>query len=128
MRLEHTAINVPDAPATAKWWVEHLGLEIVRANDTPPYMTFLTDGQGSMIEIYSNPIAPYPDYAKMHPLELHLAFEVDESIEEAHAALLKAGAEADGEIETTPVGDQVVFLRDPWGVVLQLVKRAKPMT
>jgi hypothetical protein len=27
----------------------------------------------------------------------------------------------------TPAGDELVMLRDPWGVALQLVKRAQPM-
>lgn len=127
MRLEHTALNVEDAPATAAWWVEHLGLQIVRADASPPYMTFLTDGQGSMIELYTNPKAPVPNYAAMHPLELHLAFEVEGDIEEAHQSLLKGGAEAFDEVVTTPLGDQLTFIRDPWGVPLQLVKRAKRM-
>jgi hypothetical protein len=28
---------------------------------------------------------------------------------------------------TSPAGDQFVMLRDPWGIPLQLVKRAQPM-
>ena len=32
-----------------------------------------------------------------------------------------------GEAETSPAGDDLAMLRDPWGFALQLVKRAKPM-
>jgi hypothetical protein len=31
------------------------------------------------------------------------------------------------EIVTTPAGDQLVFLRDPWGVTVQLAKRGTPL-
>jgi hypothetical protein len=30
-------------------------------------------------------------------------------------------------LTTTPAGDSLVMLRDPWGIALQLVKRAQPM-
>ena len=30
-------------------------------------------------------------------------------------------------ITVTPAGDEMVFLRDPWGVAVQLVKRARPL-
>jgi hypothetical protein len=30
-------------------------------------------------------------------------------------------------VTITPAGDEMVFLRDPWGVALQLVKRMVPL-
>jgi hypothetical protein len=30
-------------------------------------------------------------------------------------------------VATTPAGDQLAMLRDPWGVAIQLVKRAQPL-
>jgi hypothetical protein len=41
--------------------------------------------------------------------------------------LLDAGATPAGEIVTTPTGDVMTFVRDPWGLTVQLVKRAKPL-
>jgi hypothetical protein len=42
------------------------------------------------------------------------------------AALVSAGAEV---VEDKPLedGSRVVMLRDPWGLAIQLCKRAKPM-
>jgi len=41
--------------------------------------------------------------------------------------LLAAGASIAGDVAITPADDEMVFLRDPWGVALQLVKRAVPL-
>jgi len=40
--------------------------------------------------------------------------------------LVEAGAVVADELMTTPSGDTIVMLRDPWGVPIQLVKRARP--
>lgn len=122
MKLEHIALNVSDARAAAKWYEDHLGMRIVKSFDDPPYIHFLADEDGSMIEIYSNPAGEVPAYKEMSPFTLHLAFAVDDMAAE-HERLLNAGAESIGPIETTPAGDLLAFLRDPWGVTLQLVRR-----
>ena len=111
----------------AKWYVGHLGFRIMRQMDQAPWDHFLVDESGrAMIEIYSNPNAPMPDYAAMDPLVLHLAF-MAEDIEGERRRLLEARATAVGEIEKTPLGDRVAMLRDPWGFPLQLCKRAATM-
>lgn len=80
-----------------------------------------------MLEFYKNPAAEPPDYARISPFILHLAFATEDIIA-AHERLLAAGAAVAGAVETTPVGDQIVFLRDPWGVALQLVSRKGPLS
>ena len=69
LNVEHVACNVTDPVAMAAWYVEHLGMRVVRRVQTPPYMHFLADANGhTVIEIYTNPTAdPVPDYAAMHP-------------------------------------------------------------
>jgi len=74
MNLEHTAINVEAPAEMAAWWAKNLGMRIVMAQDVEPYMHFIADDKGSMIELYNNPAAPIPDYAGMAPFTLHLAF------------------------------------------------------
>ena len=122
MKLEHTALNLPDPQAAAAWYAENLGLTIVKANSAEPFIHFLADDAGGMLEFYSNPGSAIPDYASMSPFTLHLAFSAD-NITAVWEQLLAAGATAAGELETTPAGDRIVFLRDPWGVSLQLVSR-----
>jgi catechol 2,3-dioxygenase-like lactoylglutathione lyase family enzyme len=125
MRLEHCALQVPDAPALADWYVKHLGCSVARAGGAPSFTRFLAAGP-VLIEIYQGSIAPTPDYHSKHPAQLHLAF-VSESLKADRDRLLAAGAKIAEDCFTTPAGDELLMLRDPWGIGLQLVKRAKPM-
>lgn len=126
MKLEHVAINVPDAQAFVKWYVDNLGMRVVLSNTTSPFMHFVADEEGSMLEIYSNPAVPMPDYPNVHPTNLHLAFSSSD-IENDRARLLNSGAEAFGEITVTPAGDKLAFFRGPQSVPFQLVQRKKPL-
>lgn len=126
MKLEHFALNVEDPLAMAAWYIENLGLSVVRQLKEAPYTTFLADTSGRiMIEIYRNPADDVPPYREMNPLLVHLAF-VSEEPEEDKKSLLAAGAslESDQQLED---GSHLVMLRDPWGLALQLCKRGKPM-
>ncbi len=126
MKLEHIAINVNEPAQLAQWLAENLNMRIVVASDAAPYAHFLADEAGSMIELYHNTAAPVADYAAMSPFSLHFAF-ASEQIEEDRHRLIAAGATPVGEITTTPVGDQLAFLRTPWHEPLQLVQRNKPL-
>jgi catechol 2,3-dioxygenase-like lactoylglutathione lyase family enzyme len=125
MKFEHLALNVPDARAMAQWYVAHLGLNVVRSLEGAPFTHFLADDSGRVfLEIYSNPAAPYPDYAAAHPLVLHVAFFAPEA-GAAAAKLVAAGAKPFSD-DTMPDGSRLIFVRDPWGVPVQLCQRAKP--
>jgi glyoxylase I family protein len=127
MKIEHVALNVLEPAKVARWYVEHLGMRLVRSSSESPYIHFVADSMGSsVIELYCNPLAAVPDYAAMHPVTLHLALVVEDMPAE-RARLLAAGATAEGEIATMPNGDQLAFVRDPWGVTLQLAQRVKPL-
>lgn len=127
MRIEHFAVNVEDPLEMARWYVEHLGFSVKRRVMEAPWAHFLADDTGEvLIEIYGNREALLPDYRAMPPLSLHLAF-VSEDIAADVDRLCAAGAERDGEIHDLPNGDSMTFLRDPWGLTLQLVKRAESM-
>jgi uncharacterized glyoxalase superfamily protein PhnB len=127
MRIEHFALQVPDPVAMADWYVKNLGCSIARSGGPPANGRFVMDASGSaMLELYNNPAASMPDYAKLDPLLLHLAFVTDDPAGDRDK-LCAAGAKVVGPLETTPAGDQIVMLRDPWHVALQLIKRQKPM-
>ncbi len=129
MRIEHVALNVPDPVAMAEWYVENLGMKVVRESGEPVFGRFLADSSGSvLLEIYRNEEAPVPDYAAMDPLALHLAFKADD-IRAERDRLVAAGATlvTDAPEKPTPTADEVVMLRDPWDVPLQLVKRVQEM-
>lgn len=125
MRFEHFAINVAHPQEMRDWYVAHLGLRIVKQIDKPPYMIFLADESGSMLEIYHNPQAPVLEFRQLHPLVTHLAF-VSVNPTEDKDRLIEAGAELISD-ELLEDGSHLVMLRDPWGLAIQLCKRAIPM-
>ena len=126
LNVEHVACNVADPAAMAAWYVEHLGMRVVRKISTAPYIHFLADASGrAVVEIYRNAVDPVPDYASMHPIRFHLAFAADDP-DTARAALVAAGATFVEE-QTLADGSRLVMLRDPWGLPLQLCKRTMPL-
>ena len=126
MKIEHVAFNVADPVAVADWYCRHLGLKIVRHIPVPTQTHFLADDNGeTVIEIYCNPPDEVPDYAGMNPLLFHLAF-VSEAPDVDSARLVAAGASEVDEIQR-PDGTHLIMLRDPWGLALQLCKRAEPL-
>jgi len=127
MRIEHVGLNVADPVAMADWYCKHLGMTVARQLGAPTYTTFLAAETGHvLLEIYHNPPDAVPDYATMDPLLLHIAFECDDVAAERDR-LLRAGATSAGEIEVTPAGDELVMMRDPWGLAIQLAKRGSAM-
>ncbi|MEM7801043.1 MAG: VOC family protein [Chloroflexota bacterium] len=127
MKIEHIAINVSEPQAMAAWWSEHLDLQIIRADQEPPYITFLSDdGHQTLLEIYANPKGEFPNYPEMSIFTFHIAFAV-EDIEAESARLIAAGAAAAGEILTMGNGDRLGFVRDPWGITIQILQRTAPL-
>jgi len=127
IRLEHVAINVEDPAAMASWYSDNLGMKVVREGPPPANMRFISDSGGNMmLELYNNPPDEVPDYPAMNPLSLHIAFMVDD-VKAITRKLIAAGATIAVDINTTPAGDELVILRDPWGVPIQFLKRTKPM-
>lgn len=125
MIFEHFALNVPDSRAAASWYVDHLGLKVVRAKAEAPYTHFLADSTGRVfVELYTNPTDPIPEYAQQHPLRFHFAFTVPDARAEC-ARLQQAGAALMVE-EGFPDGTLLIMMRDPWGVPVQLCQRAQP--
>jgi glyoxylase I family protein len=123
VKIEHFAFLVTDPLAMARWYEEHLGLRTVRSGDAPNHARFLADSEGtSVLEVYGGPLE-VPDYARMDPLLLHVAFETDD-VAGTRARLVAAGATAVGEVTVTPSGDVLAMLRDPWGLAIQLACRS----
>lgn len=125
MRLEHCALQVPDPVAMGEWYVKNLGCSVARSSSAANPGLFLQAGP-VLIEIYKNDKVPVPNYPSIPPANLHLAF-TSENVKADRDRLVKAGAKIADDFFTNPDGDELAMLRDPWGVPLQLVKRARPM-
>lgn len=126
MKFEHFALNVPDAAAQARWYVQHLGFKVVRSRADAPFTHFLADDTGRVVvEFYTNPKAAIPDYATQHPLIFHFAVVAVDAKAECQR-LQQAGATLFLE-EPQPDGSMLIMMRDPWNVPLQLCQRTNPM-
>jgi len=125
MKLEHFALNVANPVAVAAWYAEHFGLRVVRHIPQPAQTHFLADSDSTILEIYLNPPDQVPDYQAMDPLLLHLAFTSEDPSSDSKR-LIAAGATFVSETNL-PDGSHLIMLRDPWGLALQLCKRAKPL-
>ena len=126
LSMEHVALNIPSATRMAEWYTQHLNMTIVRKIDVFE-TTFLADASGRVVlELYSNPDLPMLDHASLHPSALHLAFVV-EKVEETRNRLSAAGASVVQDIFTTDAGDEMMMLKDPWGITLQFIRRAESM-
>jgi glyoxylase I family protein len=129
MRFEHVGYNLSDPVASAKWYVQHLGLKIACGMAEPPYTHFLADSSGRVVfETYRNPTVAVPDYANQNMFTFHIAFQSDD-VRRDRDRLVAAGARVEVDVPAERAGDkdEVVTLRDPWGVPFQFAKRAKPM-
>ena len=105
--------------------VENLGLSIVRK--VPGNMTFLADPGGRpVLELYSNPSAGVMDFSGTHFLSMHLAFLVADPQAIADK-LCAAGAKVVEPFKVTDAGDRMVMLKDPFGISIQFIRRARPM-
>jgi glyoxylase I family protein len=127
MDIEHLALNVLDPVRMAAWYVEHLDMRVLRKQEQAPFTHFIADASGRVVlELYHHGKAALPNYAALDPLSLHIAFRTDDVAAERER-LLAVGATTAGEVVTTEAGDVMTFVRDPWSVTIQLVKRVRPM-
>lgn len=125
MRIEHVAFNVAEPQAVAAWYCEQFGLSIVRHIPEPNQTHFLADGDATILEIYCNPPDQVPDYGAADPLIFHLAFASEDPASDS-ARLIAAGASLHTDLQL-PDGSHLMMLRDPWGLAIQLCKRASPL-
>jgi uncharacterized glyoxalase superfamily protein PhnB len=126
-RFEHIAINVEDPLAVADWYCKNLGMKVKFEGDPPNNIRFISDSYDRMMfELYGNADADKLDFNSMDMLTLHIAFTVDD-VKGTCDRLIEAGAKMDKEITVNDSGDEIATLRDPWGLPIQFVKRAKQM-
>ena len=127
MRLEHVAIQVENPEEVAQWYKANLGFTSRVSLQKPPHTQFITDSSGSvMLEIYHVPGVAVPDHRAVHRSQLHFAFVTDD-VEKDQERLMAAGATPDCPIVNVDDGTRLSFLRDPWGITVQLVQRPEPL-
>ena len=109
----------------AAWYGKHFALSIVRHMPQPHQAHFLADSDATVLEIYCNPPDKVPNYRAMDPLLFHVAFLSTDPAADAKR-LMGDGATWVSDVRMAD-GSYLVMLRDPWGLALQLCKRATPL-
>ncbi len=123
--FEHIAFNVADMDAVADWYCDNLGLTRVRYD--PGKKAFLGDHTGTVVlELYTNSDEPMIPSRKPGVFEVHLAFVVPDA-DAAIESLTAAGAELLDRSGPDYAGDVLCFLRDPFGLPLQVITRKVPL-
>jgi catechol-2,3-dioxygenase len=124
VRFEHLRLNVPDKEATAKWYVDNVGLEIIPSNNKE--VVYVADKDHNfMLELSSIP-GLKNTYSDIHIDGFHIAFEGHKSIQGVAEKMLANGGVQEGALYTNLIGDYVMNVRDPNGFTSQLIHRVNP--
>jgi catechol 2,3-dioxygenase-like lactoylglutathione lyase family enzyme len=124
VKFEHLRINVADKEATAKWYVENVGLEIIPSNNKE--VVYVVDKDHNfMIEFSSIPNLKNT-YFDIHIDAFHLAFEGHKTIEAVAEKILANKGVQEGALYRNLIGDYVMNVRDPNGFTIQLIHRVNP--
>ena len=120
--VEHIALQVPDVKGLVDWWTANLGFSVTLQR--PDGSAFIVDGSGRIaFEVYGPEAGKHaPDYWKMPYAQFHVGFKTSDLAADIRALTAK-GAKVD--IEEHVPGLDAAILRDPWGVPIQFVSRAK---
>lgn len=126
MNIEHIGIMVQNPVEMGKWYEDNLGFNILKSSDEGDKgVAFITDTDGNvMLEFGKTPSCPPLDLASLVPLQIHIAFKSDDPFADSER-LQKAGAVFVKQCGMPNPEDVLLLLLDPWGVALQLVKRAE---
>ena len=122
--FEHLHLNVADKEATAKWYVENVGLEIIPTESKD--VVYVADKDHHFMFEFSSIPRLKTNYADTHIDSFHCAFEGHKTIEAVGERMLKNGATQLGEIYRNQVGDYVLNFKDINGLNAQLLHRIDP--
>ena len=124
-RLHHVAIICSDYPRSKHFYVEILGLEMVREIYREERRSFKLDlrvGDRYQIELFSFPDPPARVTAPEACGLRHIAFEVDD-VQETVRSLTARGVEVEP-IRTDDVTNKsFTFFRDPDGLPIEIYER-----
>lgn len=124
-RLHHVAIICSDYPRSKRFYVETLGLEMVREvyrEDRRSFKLDLRVGDQYQIELFSFPDPPARVTAPEACGLRHMAFEVDD-VQETVRNLRARGVEVEPIRADEATNKSFTFLRDPDGLPIEIYER-----
>jgi catechol 2,3-dioxygenase-like lactoylglutathione lyase family enzyme len=124
LAFEHLRLNVADKDTIARWYVDHMGMDIVPSSNKE--VVYVADKDRNFMIEFSSVRGKRMTYSDVHLDAFHAAFEGHKAIEEIGEKLLKNGAILEGKISKNANGDYVGNFRDPNGFTIQLIHRVSP--
>jgi glyoxylase I family protein len=124
-RLHHVAIICSDYPKSKHFYVEILGLEIVREiyrEDRRSFKLDLRVGDDYQIELFSFPDPPTRVTAPEACGLRHIAFEVDD-VQETVRSLKAREVEVEAIRADEATNKSFTFFRDPDGLPIEIYER-----
>ncbi len=123
MKIEHIGLCIENPISVAEWWVANLGFKFLRKLGTDEGgVAFISDQQGTVIELGKLEEIPCLDLSKLASIPLHFALDCNETVQEAQR-LVKAGATFIGQSPRNTYENEKLIVRDPWGNTIQLINR-----
>ena len=128
MRIEHLGISISAPIDMGNWYSRHLGFEVIRrGGNNQDGVSFIVDESGkTILELFKLPDVPALDVKNFNPIQLHIAIDCENPYELA-MKLVQAGASFVGEAPRNEYEGEKYLVRDPWGIVLQLVNRKRKL-
>ena len=129
MIIEHIGLAVSAVQSMAGWYGQHLGLGVrFRGGNDQDGVAFISaPGQDVMLELSTRPGLAVPDWPGLPPLTLHFAFKSEDPYADAERLEAAGATFVERNTRVPTQGDILILMRDPWGNVIQLVKRAKEL-
>jgi len=122
--FEHLRVNVVDKNATARWYVENMGLIILPSSNHS--FVYVADRDRNFMFEFSSIPNIRNTYFDIHVDGFHVAFDGQKTIEQVAERMLANGAKQDGPATRNAIGDYVQNVRDQNGLTIQLIHRVKP--
>ena len=124
MRFLHTSINVKDMDVTIKFYITHLGLQLLRRveiTENNAEIAFLSSVQGEH-KLELTYWRDKKDYIEGDQLD-HLAFDVN-NLDSTILSMKKAGVEIAKEPFSLKGGEKrIAFIKDPNGIWVELIEK-----
>ncbi len=120
--IDHVAVTVRDLQETIEFYTK-LGFKPGARSESPTQTTLFLEAGDARLEIFAPRSLTSPrELAENDQGMKHIAVKVDD-IWKAYDDAKAKGIVFEGEPRRTPMGNTVVFFRDPNGVLLQLLQR-----
>lgn len=124
VKFEHLRINVADKEATAKWYVDNVGLEMIPSKNNE--LVYVADKDHNFMIEFSSIPGLKTSYFDVHIDAFHMAFEGHKTIKAVAEKMLANKGTQEGALYQNLIGDYVMNVRDPNGFTSQLIHRVNP--